>query len=374
MADLVRRDGHYMGSLRRVGEDGDKYDHDGISSHDLIELGLADLVTEVADTPAVDIESAARGIPCAGAIDRGDGVQAGRAVELTLELRDQHGPECMATPAVDGDGVDGAASISLVESGALSSDVDDPVLPERSLDDSLDVLWLQPVPDVDDDPQASAPQDEVSAGERALQLALEFFKSEGIDPRGDLDFLVDIIQERGWTSVQFQVRGLVRAGYEIVQVHRMFELTDAWLHCVGSDSLVPERWHGGKRLTWLEAAQLLDFLGYDVGIDRIVDFLAEEKEIWQTLRRGSGQLATFKNYLFGYRLSPRSQVDDGIWQANLDPGDPRSFDGTRNSLYALAWWDEPVEGNAWTLRQILDSCHDLGGLAEWLEPEDRGYI
>src|SRR5690606_5757159 len=108
-------------------------------------------------------------------------------------------------------------------------------------EDALDTLWLQPVPEPDEEPGLlRAPEDKVSSGERAVQLALEFLRSEGISLKRNLDLLADIIQERGWTSVQFQVRGLVRAGYDVAQVHRMFELTDAWQHFLDSDTLAPE--------------------------------------------------------------------------------------------------------------------------------------
>src|SRR3546814_8137652 len=123
-----------------------------------------------------------------------------------------------------------------------------------------------------------------------------------------------------------------------------------WSSDVCSSDLTPapERWHGGKRLTWLEAAQLLDFLGHDIEFELIADFLSVEQDVWHGLRRDSGQLATFKNYLFEYRLSPRTQVSEGIWQTNLDPGDMRSFDGSRNPLYLPCWWDEPLRSEEHT--------------------------
>lgn len=379
MADRIQRytDGHQ--SSRGLGEQGDTYNHDGISTHDLIELGLAEPLIGARDVLA----KAVGRVPGSSVKASGIGSCAETpAIPMVATFVEQGPVEHPQVCSSQANRIDSDAGPERVEptgyegwSGDLSGPEDLEDQGWQSHEDSLDALWLEQVPEVVDEPIGTrAPQDGVSSSERAIQLALAFLQSEGISARPNLDFLVDIIQERGWTSVQFQVRGLISAGYDIAQVHRMFELTDAWQHCVDSDTLAPERWHGGKRLTWVEAAQLLDFLGYDADLEQISDFLALEREIWQELRRSSGQLATFKNYLFGYRLSPRTQVDDGIWQVNLDPGDTRSFDGTRNSLCHPGWWEEPVEGNAWTLQQILGACHDLGGLADWLAPEERGFF
>lgn len=237
-------------------------------------------------------------------------------------------------------------------------------------DDPLDLLWHLEIPEADDkEVDREVARSGVSSGERAVQLALGFLRQEGLYSERSLDLLVDIIQQRGWSGVQTQVRGLVRAGYDIAQIHRIFQLTDAWLHCVESDVLAPEYWHNNKRLTWLEAAHLLDFLGYDAEFDQISDFLFAEQEVWFRLHREAGHLSTFKSYLFQYRLSPRTELDEAGWQSNLDPGDTRSFDGTRNQLYSSSWWDEPTDSGARNVRQMFGAIYDPARIAEWLSPD-----
>lgn len=371
MADQFRRGDCDLRPRGRE-NDGSGYNHDEISPYDLAELGLAALVDEAAE-PVVEFPVGGFGVPGErvdeqrpAAVQRQLPPGPNRDPSLAAESGD-FGPWTFHDDSVVAQGrVAGAADFGNFPLEVVEADEQ-----QFPPDDSLDSLWLQPIPEIDETGLQHPAEDGVSNEERAVQLALEFLRVEGLPAKGNLDLLVDVIQQRGWTSVQFQVRGLVRAGYEVCQVHRMFELTDAWQHFLDSDTLAPERWFGGKRLTWVEAAQLLDFMGYDACLEEIADFLAVEKDVWQGLRRSSGQLATFKNYLFGYRLSLRTQVEDGIWQANLEPGDTRSFDGTRNPLCHNGWWDEPLENHAWTLRQILDACHDLSGLADWLTPCDR---
>lgn len=369
----------------------DEYDHDRISIHDLMELGIS---------PAT-FESGDAGLPCAETTRErpGDGLLLLRgsdsapaasglagntapdaaplaAVPSVPEYSVQGAGQSVVSTAEDAGtpvGAHEAVTGSLPDSGdvlsleALDFDEEDT---QPAQDDPLDRLWYLEVPEADDEELArEVSRTGVSSDERATQLALGFLRDEGLYSERHLDLLADIIQQRGWSSVQTQVRGLIRAGYGVAQIHRMFQLTDAWLHCVESDTLAPERWHGGKRLTWLEAAHLLDFLGHDAEFEQIADFLSSEQEVWHGLRRDSGHLATFKNYLFEYRLSPRTQVDDGVWQSNLDPGDMRSFDGTRNPLYLLSWWDEPLDGGARDVRQMFGAICDPARIADWLAPD-----
>ena len=62
-------------------------------------------------------------------------------------------------------------------------------------------------------------------------------------------------------------------------------------------------------------------------------------------------------------------MDDGVWQTNLDPGDMRSFDGTRNSLFVPSWWDEPLDDGACDVRQMFGAICDPARIAEWLSPD-----
>ena len=241
-------------------------------------------------------------------------------------------------------------------------------------DDLLGGLWYEEVPDAPEEKLPEARRDGVGHEERAAQLATMFLRRQDLPIAGNLDLLVDIIRHRGWSSVQAQVRGLVEAGYEIWQIHRMFELTEAWLHCVGSDELVPEFWRTSNRLTWLEAAQLLDFIGYEAELEQVADFLSVEHEIWQGLRRPTGQLASFKGYLFRYRLSSRTHVDDDIWQTNLDARDGRSFDGTRNPLHEWSWWEDPLNQDLNDLRMLFGLAPDAARIADWLAADQQGIL
>ncbi|MEN1929468.1 hypothetical protein WCE37_10800 [Luteimonas sp. MJ250] len=392
MADLISGEGRsdrFPESAARTAPD--EYDHDRISIHDLMELGISAAAVCPGDA----------GSPFAGAAPEtsGDGLllpsgldsvsaatgSAGDTVEDAAPLTAapsvpacavQNAGEVVVSTVADAGTPVAAHEIvtgSLPDAGDVFSlevlDFDEEDT-QPAPDDPLDQLWYMEVPEADDEEVArEVSRTGVSSDERAMQFALGFLRDEGLYSELHLDLLADIIRQRGWSSVQTQVRGLIRAGYGVAQIHRMFQLTDAWLHCVESDTLAPERWHGGKRLTWLEAAQLLDFLGHDIEFDLIADFLSSEQEVWHGLRRDSGQLATFKNYLFEYRLSPRTQVSDGIWQSNLDPDDTRSFDGTRNPLYLSSWWDEPLDGGARDVRQMFGAICDPARIADWLSPD-----
>lgn len=374
-----------------------EYDHDRIWIHDLIELGVVatDFGAGEVNLPVADVPpdmSGDRQVPLRGS----DGANAAAETEAAGHSGDAAvvppSTTCVPEYAIhDAELLRTVATV--VEAGAVADEAELAASPatgdvypfeifdldeDDSLpapDESLDLLWLLEVPEAgDEETVREVSRTGLSSDERAVQLALAFLRDEGLYSEDHLDLLTDIIQQRGWSSVQCQVRGLVRAGYDITHIHRMFQLTDAWLHCVESDTLAPERWHGGKRLTWLEAAQLLDFIGYDAAFEQIADFLFSEQEVWQGLRRDSGQLATFKNYLFGYRLSPRTQVDDGIWQVNLDPGDMRSFDGSRNPLYLASWWDEPLDGGARNVRQMFGAICDPARIADWLSLDEEGLF
>ena len=389
MTDLMSGGGRCDGPTESSAREAlDEYDHDWISIQDLMELGVAAVAcyrgeAEVPVTEATpDVPGSGRTVPSgpSSASETGRSVGEGLDDAATPSLANEfvvQDAELVTVSATAAFEAPLAAPEPAIGSLLNTSDVDRfevldfdeediPPAPE----DPLDQLWYLEVSEADDEEVVSeVSRAGVSSGERATQLALAFLREEGLFSERHLDLLADIIRHRGWSSVQHQVRGLVLAGYGIAQVHRMFQLTDAWLHCVESDTLAPERWHGGKRLTWLEAAQLLDFIGYDAEFDQIADFLPSEQEVWHGLRRDSGQLATFKNYLFGYRMSPRTQVDDGIWQANLDPGDARSFDGTRNQLYMPCWWDEPTDGGARDVRQMFGAICDPARIADWLSPD-----
>lgn len=389
MADLMlgggRCDGPTESGARKALNE---YDHDWISIQDLMELGVAAVAcyrgdAELPDTEVTpDVPRSGRALPPDPCSASAPGHSVGEAFDdaatpssaTQCAVQDAEPATVSATAAFEAPLIAPEPAIGSLPD---TSDVDrfevldfdeenTPPAPE----DPLDQLWYLEIPEADDEEVVrEVLRAGVSSDERATQLALAFLQEEDLFSERHLDLLADIIRHRGWTSVQHQVRGLVLAGYGIAQVHRMFQLTDAWLHCVESDTLAPERWHGGKRLTWLEAAQLLDFIGYDAEFDQIADFLSLEQEVWHGLRRDSGQLATFKNYLFEYRMSPRTQVDDGIWQSNLDPGDARSFDGTRNQLYMSCWWDEPIDGGAQDVRQMFGAICDPARIADWLSPD-----
>lgn len=391
MADLTSggegSDGFPESAARKVPE----YDHDRISIHDLMELGISTAASCPGDVDAPLPEAAPEVSRDGLALPSGServSTSTGSAGEAFADAATPPGaasePECVVqdadkvvvsttadagTPVVAHETVTGSlpGAGDVYPIGILDFDEE---VGQPAPDDSLDQLWYLEVPEADDEEIVrDVSRAGVSSDERAMQLALAFLRDEGLYSDRHLDLLADIIRQRGWSSVQTQVRGLVLAGYGIALIHRMFQLTDAWLHCVESDTLAPERWHGGKRLTWLEAAHLLDFLGHDAEFEQIADFLSSEQEVWHGLRRDSGHLATFKNYLFEYRLSPRTQVDDGIWQINLDPGDMRSFDGSRNPLYLSCWWDEPLDGGARDVRQMFGAICDPARIAEWLSPD-----
>lgn len=369
----------------------DEYDHDRVSIQDLVELGVtvAELGSGDVELPVTeakpDVPRDGRAPPPAPESVSATAGSEGEALHVTAALPSHTcGPECAVSDvggvALSTTAVSEAPTVahvavtgSLPDTGDISPfevlDFDEENT-QPVLEDPLDQLWYLEVPEADEEEVVrEVSRTGVSSDERATQLAMAFLRDENLFSEPHLDLLADIIRQRGWSSVQHQVRGLVLAGYCIAQVHRMFQATDAWLHCVESDTLAPERWHGGQRLTWLQAAQLLDFIGYDAEFEQIADFLSSEQEVWHGLRRDSGQLATFKNYLFEYRLSTRTQVDDGIWQVNLDPNDTRSFDGTRNSLYLPSWWDEPTEGGARDVRQMFGAICDPARIADWLSPD-----
>jgi hypothetical protein len=371
MADLTsgsRRRGEFPESVVR--EFSGEYDHDEISNHDLMELGVlgASFGLFSVEPHVADAEP---GVPGNALVLLAGPEGAFATANTAGQVQSDTVIPSLATVAFEVPVVASeAATGSLPDIGDVNSfevfNFDEEDI-QSAQDDPLDQLWYLEVPEAGDEEVArEVSREGVSSDERATQLALAFLQDEGLYSQPHLDFLADIIRQRGWSSVQTQVRGLVLAGYDITQVYRMFQLTDAWMHCVESDTLAPERWRGGKRLTWLESAHLLDFLGYDVELEEIADFLSLELEVWRELRRDSGQLATFKNYLFKYRLSLRTEVSDDVWQSNLDPSDMRSFDGSRNPLYLSSWWDEPLDSGARDIKQMFGAICDAARIADWL--------
>lgn len=333
----------------------DEYDHDRISIHDLLELGVAAAAIEIGGAETPGTRSARE---CA-VQDVEQAVVSTTAIAEFPASEHEVGIEPLPT------------AVDIFPFDMFDVDEED----GRAEPDPLGELWHMEVPEADDEEVVrEVARAGVSSGARADQLALGFLRDEGLYSARNLDLLADIIRQRGWSSVQFQVRGLVRAGYGIAPIHRIFQLTDAWLHCVENDALSPEHWHSNNRLTWLEAAHLLDFLGHDADFDLISDFLFAEQEVWYRLYRESGHLATFKSYLFQYRLSPRTELDEAGWQHNLDPGDMRSFDGTRNPLYRSRWWDEPTDSGTSSVSQMFGAIWDPARIAEWLSPDSEGVI
>ena len=329
----------------------DEYDHDRISIHDLMELGVPAAAIDIggAETPGTRSarECAVQNVEQA-------------VVSTTADAEVPASEREAGTEPLPG-------TVDVFPLDMFDVDEEDG---RTEPDDPLGQLWHLEVPEADDEEVArEVSRAGVSSGQRAVQLALGFLREEGLHSERNLDLLADIIRQRGWSGVQTQVRGLVRAGYGIAPIHRMFQLTAAWLHCVESDVLAPEHWHNNERLTWLEAAHLLDFLGHDAEFDQISDFLFAEQEVWYRLHREWGHLATFKSYLFHYRLAPRTELDEAGWQSNLDPRDTRSFDGTRNPLYRSSWWDEPIDSGARSVSQMFGAIWDPARIAEWLSPD-----
>jgi hypothetical protein len=379
-----------------MGAPASEYDHDRISLDDLRELGLASGVCGASsgsvdpsdfvpassdnggDTFVVDTSDegdAAGGlipvdISVTPLLEAGPGLP-GRAETAVSRQPDQ----ALGIPGGPGLGTGQRGEVTVEDSPAGGYDeyasADEEWLES---DDLLGGLWYEEVPDAPEEKLPETRRDGVGHEERAAQLATMFLRREDLPIAGNLDLLVDIIRHRGWSSVQAQVRGLVEAGYEIWQIYRMFELTEAWLHCVGSDELVPEFWRTSNRLTWLEAAQLLDFIGYEAELEQVADFLSVEHEIWQGLRRPTGQLASFKGYLFRYRLSSRTHVDEDIWQTNLDARDGRSFDGTRNPLHEWSWWEDPHNQDLNDLRMLFGVAPDVARIADWLAADQQGIL
>lgn len=361
MADFTLQDQWNFAKLADSGPRGAAadYEHDRVTIEDLLLLGIrnADPVSDhqvVGSDPSLLVTDSDESEPVVHVLsdisryetDRDDGTQA----------------SALETPRLD--------PASTPQPSFLPfDDEEDGFVEDWSEREQSDVLWHAHVPEPEDRLAATGAVEfptGVLATERAMQQALAFLQEEGLDSARNLDLLTDIILERGWSSVQTQVRALVRAGYSVDQLHLMFQITGVWLHCVQSDILAPDGWHGGHRLTWQQAARLLDVMGYDATIEEIADFLSAEQDIWSQLRRRSGELATFRDYLFRYRLSTHTQVDDGIWQSNLDPTDERSFDGTRHSLYSSDWWDEPTGNREPELPSLLRASYDLTHITEKL--------
>ena len=337
------------------------YDYDRITKDDLLLLGIA-TAESASDRWSVD-----SGLPTFVTVRSEDGPS-----EIELPRSESPHPIAGESPSVPEALTPSQPEVPEIPQSDFDLPLDDEGDDFASVgaaDGDPEVPWHLEVPEPDDErssDEAAEFPGVVSGSERAMQLAMSFLQVEELVSVRNLDLLTDIILERGWSSVQTQVRALVRAGYSVQQIHLMFQITGVWLHCVQSDILAPDGWHGGHRLTWQQAARLLDVMGYDATLEEIADFLSAEQDVWSELRRRSGELATFRDYLFRYRLSTHTQVDDGIWQSNLDPSDERSFDGTRHSLYSSDWWDEPTGDSVSELPSLLRAGYDLTHITEVL--------
>lgn len=368
MADFTLQD---QQCLVRLADSGPRdvasdYEHDRVTVDDLLLLGIPN-AGPVSDHPVIGSG------PSLLVTDRPVKVPVVHVVpSISTQVADFDGPT--RAPGVLRAPELVSASASEPTFGLLFDDQEDGFADGWAEPEQLEVPWDAEIPEPEDDLTPNADFElatGVHATERAMQQALEFLQDAGLSNTRNLDLLTDIILERGWSSVQAQVKSLVHAGYSVDQIHLMFQITGVWLQCVQSETLAPEGWHGGHRLTWHQAARLLDVMGYDAEVEEIADFFCTEQEAWNELRRWPeplaqwpGALATFRDYLFKYRLSIRTEVGEGIWQSNLNPSDERSFDGARHGLYSPDWWDEPTGDPESEFARLLQAGCDLVHITE----------
>lgn len=367
-----------------------QYDHDAVSDQELTEL-----VGELAEL----MDSSAPALAVVEELDGDTGDTSGTPSHLSEEVPEQETLTSCSGPELQ-------LEISLCIGPQQTEDCSDLDLPPADSDDSVDfeipMVWQLdgPLPStIDFDPPdfhethiAVEERDtefvsEVTDDQRARQQAIQFLSSIGELQARHVDWIADIILRRRWSAAQLRVLALWRSGCSIQTIYVTFQLSEAWRDVDAFDQRLDHgdaNWsHWGTacrpRLSWREAAVIVDFCGEDSTLEDLIEFVEAERHVWRDSSALSERYPRFKDYLLQYRLTDECRRSALGWYRTLDPKDGRFFGGDVNPEYSLQCWEDRIHGSAYVVavdRHIfnggsLDSLLAVrSGDSDWLDWEE----
>lgn len=353
---------------------GNRYTHDAISDDELFDLiGYA---TSGAVAPPGPPELPAKAKEC---VSRDERVEF-EGAELRSFVLPQRPETAGAAAPVEGqpdaeDAVDAAGLF--VHDADLDGlelefvDLDGSEIESQAL--SFDILDI----DVEEEDEPEDSQHGIDREQRARQQAIAFLAAIGELTGQHVEWVVEIILARRWSTAQGRVHELWCSGYSVRAIHMAFLLVEAWRESDAYDERLdgyPRRaaWMSACRpqLSWWEAMQIVAFHGDDCSIDEMLIFIEAERHIWRSSSRLRGRFTRFKEYLLRQRIADECRSPGGGWYRTLDPRDGRSFDGSGNPEYTDQWWEDelPALGGSQYVQRRIYMGEQLGTLI--VEPDD----
>lgn len=363
-----------------------RYLHDVVSADELLDLLGAGSASVTTDVPSDESPERAADQPPPAVLPKIfdlfgremlDQVETPKPEQVSLPLDTPPSDFAESLPA-------GAESDEIDASDRLSFDEDDADLSDfvRGFDEATVEEALDPtfdVPDISQDEPETAEELllEVPGELRARQQAIAFLISIGELSGRHVDWIVEIILARRWSTTQLKVRGLWNSGYSLRSIFQAFVLAELWRESDAFDER-PDEYRRGPawmsvctpRLSWWESMQIIAFRGEDSSLEEVVEFIEIERHAWRSHSGLRHRFVRFKDYLLRQRISDECQSPAGGWYRTLDPRDERDFDGAGNPEYTTRWWEDeiPAIGGPQHLERRIYLGDRLGALI--VEPDD----
>ena len=176
------------------------------------------------------------------------------------------------------------------------------------------------------------------------RLAREFLLSvDELSPE-NVQLLGDIIEQKGWSATQVQIRALFLHGTSMQTIHHAWQLRELWqyahhLHAAAEEE-ISYRVHHSSLITWIQAVVLIEHFYWVDDPEEVISELEQLADHWSRHPELTRTYPVFKDYLFRYRLARIDHRHDLGLQINLDPHDERTFDGRANGCLREWWHDE----------------------------------
>src|SRR3546814_16052674 len=94
------------------------------------------------------------------------------------------------------------------------------------------------------------------------------------------------------------------------------------------------------RISWLEAANLVSFVGEDASVEEILVFVDHERYLWRQTPYLIQRFPRFKQYLLDYTLSDECKSPCQGWYRQPDPQYGRFFAVGSNPATTDACWED----------------------------------
>lgn len=313
----------------------DSYDHDAVSSEELDELFSSIEMERCASVVEVPSPGPDKSLSAAAA-EHGVSPQTdarGESPGVEIRRNDMPMEEGSADiPDTDEEWLGAATPLG----AAVASEA-------VEFDFSVPEIGGAEVPEVEADYSS-----EVSGETRARQLATDFLKRIGELTSEHVDWVADIILARRWGTAQRKVIELYLARHSLKAIYRAFEVSQAWRECDYLDErfgeALSQSWGSmaSPRISWLEAVNLVSFVGEDASVEEILAFVDHERYLWRQTPYLIQRFPRFKQYLLDYRLSDECKRPCQGWYRTLDPNDGRFFDGCSNPEYTDECWEDDM--------------------------------